>query len=261
MSGAGAAGAAAGNGAAAGGDAGGQGEAANGHTSTQTNGGPDVSALTETLSQMQQSQEQMREYLASNPWAQSAQPAGDADEGEPGNLDLSFLDDDGYGDGGDPDEFGAEPGSDDETAQMVEGITDATSHYLQAAMEPIAREMGEVRQQIADVREERGWHDLVTEFPDIANAEYMEPLFKAARDFGDVHGLPAKVAASPAMLRTLYLAEKGLEAAREEAEQLEHEQPSAAHLEGGAGAGPAASRSPGDDYLQALAPRGGGLFD
>lgn len=244
-SGAGAAGGAAGTGVASGGDAAGQGEATNGNGNGHGQG-VDVAALAEQLGQMSEGQEQMREFLMSQPWAQQAEADQyDDDDG----LGLEFDGDElgGYDQPGGFDDPGGFDG-DAETREMAEAITNATDGYIQAAVAPL-------EQRLEQMQMEKEWGEIADEFPDLQDVGLARETFEIAGAYAAAKGWPQQVASSPGFVRMTYLAMQAIKHAQEEAEM---EQPDAAHLEGGAGAAGGQSQGEQNPLLQALdGPPGG----
>jgi len=234
--GAGAAGAAAGG---IGGDAGGQqGEATNGNGQ-----GLDLAALAEQLGGTNESLEQMREFLLSQPWAQAQAGEYGADaEGEQ-SVDLSFFDHDDEGelDGYADDELG----DDDATEQTIEALANATEGFVESATAPLAERVDQM-QRAAE------WQQIAEEFPDLSDVDTARETFQIAGAYAEAKGWPAEVAASPGLVRLIYMAGMAVRAAQEEGGEGDD----VAHLEGGAGAAGAGAPE-GNHIVQALSQQSG----
>lgn len=214
-----------------GGDAG-QGEAQQGEQA----GGPDVSALAEQLGQMSEGQEQMRQFLMSQPWsAQQAQEGGEDAGGEPEGLDLSALDDMGY---------------DRDAAQA---LADTIERQWQQREQSLRSEFDErlntVDNRISERERLEAMQDLVAEFPDMAKPEVARDIVSQAQTLAEANGWSPELGADPRFWRMNYAAQEFF---RLMAEEEGSEQPEAAHLEGGAGASGARAAQQGDDFRQML---------
>jgi hypothetical protein len=215
-----------------GGDAAQNGQAAQGEA--QQAQGPDVGALAEQLNGLSQSQEQMRDFLMSNPWAQQqGEPEGEGAGEEPGPLDLSFLDDAGY---------------DQQAAtQLAEVFERQMAQQLAAQKSEFEQRLNSVTERVSEREQMEMMRDLVDEFPDMAKTEVARPIVEQTHTMVEAYGWPKEVAADPRMWRLTYLAQSAMRNAQEEGS----EQPEAAHLEGGAGAA-GVQRQQGDDFTQIL---------
>jgi len=224
------------SGASSGGDGG---EAQQGEA--QAAQGPDVGALAAQLGQMSEGQEQMRQFLMSQPWSQqeAQQENGEGAGGEPEALDLSFLDDAGY------------------DQQTATALADVMQRQVQTQVEAAQREWQQQHQALNERVSEREkmehMRDLVDEFPDMANPEIAQQVVQQAHQLTQANGWPAEMAADPRFWRIAYAAQQMFAQAQEEGS----EQPDAAHLEGGAGAASAGGQQ-GDDFTQMLDAAGEG---
>lgn len=188
----------------------------------QTGGGAqaqDVSGLLERLDGLTQGQEQMREFLASNPWAQAQAQHTDQDQGDRTDQfgDLSFLD---------------EPTiTPDQLKESLNGlITAAVQQHVQQAVGPVA-------QQAQELRRDQEARDLVSEFPELATEEMANKVAGKgglASTLAQNLGHP-ELAGDPKMWRVAYMLHKAAESANQQGASG----PDAAHLESGHGAGPA----------------------
>jgi hypothetical protein len=235
-------GAGAGAAAAAGGDGGGEAQQGAERAPTYGNGnghGADVAALAEQLGAMSSGQEEMRQFLMSQPWAQQAE--ADPYDDDSDDLGLDFEDDGdelrGYDDPG---------GFDGDPDQMAEEIATATDGYVRAAVAPLANELAEMRRETA-------MRDLVAEFPDMGDPDIAGEVVQQAHALAEAHGHP-EVAGEPWFWRIVYAAQTAYQAAAEEGQ----EPPDTAHLEGGAGSAGGQRQGETNPLLQALdGPPGG----
>jgi hypothetical protein len=195
-----------GQGAADGGQADGGQRAENGQAA-----GQDFGQLMDTLSQLSEGQEQVRQLLASQPW----QP-----EQEPGQEQTPTFE---YGDPNDP--AWDEQAEQERLAQYVKGLSRSEAEQLVAPFQ----------EQIREMRMEREADKLTDEFPELAVPEVAEEVVKTARMLAEANGDP-EMANKPWVWRLVYMAGRAAEAANEEGAET----PEAARLEGGGGALPAA---------------------
>jgi hypothetical protein len=208
----------------------GQGDAGDGYGEGQSNGfdgvGMDPAALADQFGQLTEGQEEMRSILAGLQ-EHLTQPQEDGPGLPPLDLDASDLEHAG----GDPgDAFGDPMADAHEQAQALEAfVTDR----VQQAVAPLAQEM-EQRWRAGEYR------DLAHELPELGHEGVLGEVLNLARTVADAEGWPAQMASSPAMIRMTYLATRAVEAAQHEPDG--EEPPTAAHLEGGGGAGPCGGR-------------------
>jgi hypothetical protein len=200
----------------------GGGEAAQGQGEAQDQGqaAPDLNAFTDQLSQIAQGQEEMRQYLASNPWQAAEQP-DDGQQQQPQELDLSWLD-------------SADPAYDPQA--VGQRLNDVISQAAQTQAQQI---VGPMQEQLLELRRDQQARDLAAEFPEIAQPDVAQKIAGPgglAHQYAEMLGQPG-LAAEPSFWRLCYMANKAADAAN--AEQEGSEGPGAAHLESGAGAGPA----------------------
>lgn len=198
----------------------GQGDAGQGETAQQQ-GGPDLSALADQLGTLSAGQDEMREFLQSQPWqtTDGAQPEGQPEAGPELDLDLSqYIDAEGQYDPA-------------QVSQMLsERLGEVVEKVVEQRLEPL-------RQETKDMRQEREWQVIADQFPELANEEVARPVFEMAKEMSEHNGHP-ELAQEPWFVRVVYTGMKALEAAGEEGAET----PSAAHLEGGGGAAPAGSQ-------------------
>lgn len=189
--------------AAANGDGGGEAAADNG-----------LGQVSETLAALQSGQEELRSFLQAEPWKAAEQPpAAEVTPSEPDTLDLSFLDD--------PD---LPP--DDLADRLTDAFDQRSQSQLQAALAPL-------QEKISEQERAREAEALVSEFPDLGDAETAEAVVQASRQWAEMAGQP-ELANSPTLWRLVYMAGRAADAANSESSEG-----SAAHLEGSGGAGPA----------------------
>lgn len=194
--------------------AGGEGQGAEGGEGEAQ--GPDIGALGTQLEAMQGSQEQMFQFLQSQPWLQQEGGEGEG-EGEPAaeDFDLSFLD--------------AESPQFDpsQVAERLSGlINQGVEQRVQTAMQPIQQQMNEERWN-------REANALVQEFPDFGDPQKAQEIVGYARQIAEAYG-QTELANEPWFWRMTYMAGRAAESASEEGQDA----PEAAHLEGGGGARP-----------------------
>lgn len=203
----------------AGGAAGGEGAAqgqAQGEGQAQQSG-PDVSQLADLLGQQGQSLEEMRNFLASNPWAAQPQQEGEGEQGA--EIDMSYLDD---------------PTLDTAALQqqMQSQIGGLVDQRAQALVAPVEAKMAEMERR----QEAR---DLLGEFPEMAEEATAQQVVKMAHEWANENFPPEiarVIAQKPATWRAVYMMGRAAESAN--GEQQGSGDPGAAHLESGAGAGP-----------------------
>lgn len=169
--------------------------------------------VSETLAALQSGQEELRSFLQSEPWQQQPAPAAEPQAQEPDALDLSFLDD--------PD---LPP--DDLADRLTDAFDQRSQSQLQAALAPL-------QEKISEQERAREAEALVSEFPDLGDAETAEAVVQASRQWAEMAGQP-ELANSPTLWRLVYMAGRAADAANSESPEG-----SAAHLEGSGGAGPA----------------------
>jgi hypothetical protein len=195
----------------------GQGDAGQGEAAQQQ--GPDLSALADQLGTLSAGQDEMREFLQSQPWQTTDAPQ-EQQAGEPElDLDLSqYIDADGQYDPA-------------QVSQMLsERLGEVVEKVVEQRLEPL-------RQETKDMRQEREWQVIADQFPELADEQVARPVFEMAKTMSEQNGHP-ELAQEPWFVRVVYTGMKSLESAAEEGAEA----PSAAHLEGGGGAAPAGSQ-------------------
>jgi hypothetical protein len=212
----------------AGGDAGGDGQAQGGEAQ-----GPDLSGMVDQIGQIAAGQEEMRQFLASNPWQQQEQAADPQDDG---TLDLSWLD---------PQNTAYEDPN--VVAQRLnDQINGAVDQRAQALIAPMA-------EQMAEMRRDQEARDLAAEFPELAQhdiAQHLAGPGGLAEQMAQQLNQPG-LAAEPKFWRMVYMASKAAEAANVNGS----ESPGAAPLESGGGPGPAAQTN--EDIVKGIMEAGG----
>jgi hypothetical protein len=197
----------------------GQGDAGQGEATQQQ--GPDLSALADQLGTLSAGQDEMREFLQSQPWQTADAPQEQQQEAQPDTeLDLSqFLDP-------------ADPSYDPN--QVAQQLSDVVEKVVAQRVE---QGLAPLQEQVQDVRRERDWQAIADEFPELVDEEVAKPVFELAKTLAEHNG-HAELAQEPWFVRMAYITGKAMETANEEGAEA----PSAAHLEGGGGAAPAGSQ-------------------
>lgn len=211
-----------------GGDAAQGNQNANGGAEAAQQAGVDVGQLADQFGQMQTSQQELGEWLRSEPWKpQEAEP-----EQQQEDLDFSFLDP------SDPD------WNPEQIAERLGGLIEsAAEKRSQQDIEP-------VKSELADMRREREAERLVSEFPALGEPEVAQEVVNVAKQLAEANNRP-DLANEPWFWRLTYMAGTAAENANEEGS----ESPRAAHLEGGGGGVPAGGQV---DLAQQIVNAGGG---
>jgi hypothetical protein len=199
----------------------------------QPQGGPDLSGLVEQIGTIASGQEEMRQFLASNPWAAQA---GQEEAESGGELDLSFLDP----------AANVYENPDAVAERLNQTLNGVVDQRTQAAVAPI-------QQQMVEMRRDQQARDLAAEFPELAEPDMAKKVAGPgglAVTLAEQLGRP-ELAAEPSFWRLAYMANKAAEAAN--AEQGSGD-PGAAHLESGNGAGPGLTEA---DLVKQIAESGG----
>lgn len=177
--------------------------------------GPDVGALAEQLGTLTQGQEELRQFLMTQPWQGQEQEAGE--EPQAPEVDLSFLDDPAL--------------TPEQMSQQLTSLIDQSAE--QRAQTLLQQHINPLSEQMSEMRLEQQAERLTQEFPELAEEETAERVVSTARQYAEMMGRP-ELANDPAMWRLVYLAGRAADQANAE----QGEQPAAAHLEGAGGAGP-----------------------
>lgn len=202
--------------------------------------GPDFGALSSQLEQIVGGQEELRQYLASEPWRQQ-QGGQEAAQQEPAapEVDLSFLDP-------------ADPAYDPE--QLTERLTSTFAQYVEQAQQ---QAIAPVMQQMTEMRQEAELRDLLGEFPDLGDEQTSRQVVEAAHQYAQALNMP-QLANEAGFLRLVYLSGRAIDAAQNEGAEA----PGVAHLEGGGGANPGGSQvDPVDAILKPGGKRGASVLD
>jgi hypothetical protein len=209
------------------------GDAGGGNGEAQGEGqGPDLSGMVDQIGQIASGQEEMRQYLASNPWQQpEAEPEAQQDEG----LDLSWLD----------------PNAQqyEDPAQVAQRLNDQISGAVEQRVQALTDPM---REQMAEMRRDQQARDLAAEFPEIATDEMANQIAGPgglAAQMADQLGQPG-LAAEPSFWRLVYMAHKQAEQANNGSDG-----PGAAPLESAGGPGPAQQTN--EDIVKGIMEAGG----
>lgn len=210
------------------GDAGGQAAAQQGDGGQQgaegqaAQGGPDLAQLAETLQSLQGGQEELRQFLAGQPWQQQeAGTPGPEAQPQQEQIDWSFLD---------PEDPGFDPQA---MAHRLAGVIDQTMASREQAF--MQQHVAPLNERLETERINREAQNLVDDFPELADQKVAGEVVSTARQIAESYGQPA-LANEPWFWRMTYQAGRAAQQAQDEGAET----PEAAHLEGGAGARPGA---------------------
>lgn len=197
------------------------GQADGGAAAEQQTQGPDLAQLAQQMQTMQSGQEDLRQFLASQPWQpEAAEPQTPA---APEPMDLSFLDMDS-------------PNFDPQvTAERFGSVIEQAMAQREQSL--LAQHVQPLQEQLQQERVAREAQMLVDEFPEMGDPDIGPQVVAAARQTAEAYGNP-ELANQPWFWRMTYMAGRAAQTAHEEG----GETPSAAHLEGGAGARPGAQQ-------------------
>jgi hypothetical protein len=205
---------------AAGAAASGQGDGGDaGQQTDGAEGGADLQQLAAGLAAQQATQQEMYQFLQSQPWQQ--EPA--QEQAEPAaspELDLSFLNMD------DP-EF--DPG---QMADRLGSLIESTVE--QRVQQGIEQAVTPLQQQQEQMQREQEASALVAEFPEFGEPETANAVLQTAGQLAEAANRP-ELANEPWYWRLTYMAGRAADAAQEEQGDV----PAPGHLESGAGAAPA----------------------
>jgi hypothetical protein len=195
-----------------------QGDGQNGQDGGEAQQGPDVSALAEQLGTYGQSMEQMRETLQGmQQFMAQQQDAGNPDEGQPQDLDLSFLDDP---------QLTPEQLSQQFQSMLDQGVEQRFQQAMQQHLNPLA-------ERVSNMQLTQEAQQLTDEYPELQDPKVAGDVIQASRQYAEMLGQP-ELAGNPMLWRLVYMGIKAADVANSEG----GESPSAAHLEGAGGAGP-----------------------
>src|SRR3954451_6685966 len=196
--------------------------------------GPDLSRMVDQIGQIASGQEEMRQYLASNPW--TPQDADQQQEGTPDEgLDLSWLDPQATA-------YDDPQAVADRLNTQINGAVDQRAQKLMAPM----------AEQMAEMRRDQQARDLAAEFPEIATDEMANKIAGPgglAAQMADQLGQPG-LAAEPGFWRLVYMAHRQAEQANNGSDG-----PGAAPLESAGGPGPAQQTN--EDIVKGIMESGG----
>jgi hypothetical protein len=198
---------------------------------------PDFGALSQQLEQLAGGQEELRQFLASNPAFQQQEQQEEAEPASP-EVDLSWLDP-------------ADPTYDPE--QMSQRLTDSVGQYVQQA---IQQGTAPVMEQMQDMQREQAAERLVNEFPDLRDQQVAEEVVRASHEYAGALGMP-QLGNDPGFWRLVYLSGRAIDSAQKEGSG----DPGAAHLEGGGGANPGSAQvDPADVIMNAGGKKGASVL-
>lgn len=180
--------------------------------------GPDTSALASQLSSLSEGQNELRQFLESQPW----KPDPEAQQEPEAELDLSFLD---------PAQVDFDPQA---MAERLSGYVEQAAD--QRAQDLIKQHIQPLQQQVQEQRIEQAARDLAAEFPELENEQTATEVVNASRVLAEQFGQP-ELAGQPQFWRLVFMAGKAAESANAEGADAP-----AAHLESGNGAAPVASQ-------------------
>lgn len=192
----------------AGGDAGQQQQGQAQQDAGQQQGGLDMAQLQETLQGFSAGQDELRQQLQQlqqQPQQPDGEPAGDD-----ADLDLSELYDD----------------PEATSKQINDVVQKMVAEGIQQTVSPL-------QEKIQQFETEQKAMQLAAEFPELQDRAVADEVFKNAQTLLGNAGLPQEFAGNLDIIRLVYMAGRGAEAANAEGDQ-----PDAAHLEGGTGALP-----------------------
>jgi len=203
----------------------GQGDAGGGEAAAAAEGqgeGPDIGSLVAQLQEGTQSQEQLRQQMATMQellTSRLPEPQAEAEPDAMADIDLSWLD-------------SGDPQLDQQMAQNFTTMVDAAVD--QRVQQALQQHVAPLQQTQEDMRRAMEADQLSTEFPELQHPETARQVISNAAEWAEMVGKP-ELAASPQVWRMVYLAGRALEQAQDEEGA---EPPNAAHLEGAGGAIP-----------------------
>lgn len=184
--------------------------------------GPDLNGMVEQLSGVASGMEEMRQFIASQPW-QQAQQEGEAEQ-DGGELDLSWLD---------QPQFEADPAALQQ--RLSDQINQAIERGVEARVAPLQNDLKELRyEQRADY--------LTRDFPELADQKAAEAVVSKAHQLAQHLGQP-ELGNNPDFWHIVHMAERAAELANAENGSGD---PEAARLESGSGPGPASTKTEAD---------------
>jgi hypothetical protein len=197
---------------------------------------PDFGALSQQLEQLAGGQEELRQYLSTNPWQQ--QETEQEQQQQAPEVDLSWLDP-------------ADPSYDPE--QMSQKLTETFGQYVQQATEQAT---APVMERMQEMQREQAAERLVNEFPDLKQQEVADEVVRASLEYASALGRP-DLGNDPGFWRLVYLSGRAIDSAQQEGSG----DPGAAHLEGGGGAISGTSQvDPADEIMNAGGKKGSSVL-
>lgn len=203
-------------------------QSTDGQSQGAENGSIDAAAINDTLANLASTQEEMRTFLQSAPWAQTQgegngieSVAAEQQQQQQPATDLSFLDPESPS-------FDAENAG-DLLGKAIQDQVQATSQQMvKDAIAPLQQQMAEAKsQQEADA--------LAGEYPELAQPEVAKQVLDTTKEYVAAMNLPPELAGNMGMIRLVYMAGRAADTANEQGAAGAQ---SAATLEGGAGARP-----------------------
>ncbi len=169
----------------------------------------DASAFSQQLEGTSNAVEEMRQFLMSEPWS----PQEEAAQEQPAEqeFDLSFLGDE---------DTGMDP------AQVAQQLTNLVDQKAQ-------EKVGPLQEQLTKMQAAQEAKELVGKYPELNEIETAQKVADHARYLAEEIGRP-ELADNMRFIELTYLSARATDAANQEGTE-----PSAAHLEGAGGAGPA----------------------
>jgi hypothetical protein len=197
------------------------GDAAAGQGGAGEGGGVDLSGLTSTLAGVQETQQEMRQALATIMQQQGGEGAGPAGDDAAPEVDVTAAEYD----------FGFL--ENEEVTADPEKLRAEFESSIQKALAPILQGQQELQQRVNQAAVNAEFDDFVSRYPEMGEKETFDPILKASRDYCQLNGFPPQLAETPRFLELMYLAERAISQSQDEEADGP---PSVAHLEGGGGA-------------------------
>jgi hypothetical protein len=189
----------------------------------QLTGDAAIAQMAEQLQGMAPVHEQMREFLSSQAEQQQAaqQQQQQQQQEEAAAADLSFLD---------------ENSANYDPAKAAERLTEVMRQQAGVATQAeLAKVLGPIQEQVSNMQRQQEADALVTEFPELGEAETAQAVVKTAEQYAEMVGQP-ELAANTAFIRMTYMAGRAAQLAQQQ--EGAAAAPGAATLEGAGGASP-----------------------
>lgn len=221
-----------------------QGSQADG-TESQQPAEPTIADTHALLQQFGTDIEQMREHLATEPWAPQAPAEQQQQQATPpaNELDFSFL---------------------DETAPQYQGPEAAMQQLgqlIRGEAEKVAQQqLAPVQQELQQEKQERGYEDLANRYPQLQDSKVAKELLDLTHQVVEQEGFPPDLAFHPGFVEKIYLA------SRAQAQNQDGGTAAAATLESAGGASPGGAGQSGSqqvtgaEFAKSIAPQRLGLF-